>query len=225
MALILNIETATETSSVCLAQNDKILSIKESRESMAHARETTLLIEACMKEAGLSIANLDAVAVSSGPGSYTALRVGSSIAKGICYAKDIPLISVSTLQSLALASAKQLNGEFYCPMIDARRKEVYTALYNNEITDAVPCSAEVLTPAFIAQLTKMGKGVFSGNGAFKLAEMIENPSFQYTKINCSSEHLVPISVRAFQYKKFQDIAYFEPTYLKPPNITVSKKRL
>lgn len=225
MALILNIETATEIGSVCVAKDGKVLSTKESNEQMVHARDTTLMIAACLKEVGILISELDAIALSQGPGSYTALRVGSSTAKGICYAMDIPLISISTLESLALASAELSLGDFYCPMIDARRKEVYTAIYNNKFTEILPCSAVILTDDFIADLSLKSRIVFSGNGAPKLQEITTPANFIHTNIRCSAMHLSPLSINAFREKNFVDIAYFEPTYLKPPNITKSKKKL
>jgi len=225
MAIILNIETATEISSVCIASGKNILSIKESEEPMVHTRETTQLIESCLKQAGLKIEQLEAVAVSSGPGSYTALRVGSSVAKGICYAQDIPLLAISTLQSLALGASTIDKGDFYCPMIDARRKEVYLEIYNNMMTSVSACTPQILTLEFIEELAEKGRIIFAGNGAIKFATMSTRPNFIFTNILCSSKHLVLLSAEAFERKNFADTAYFEPIYLKPPNITTSKKRL
>ena len=225
MALILNIETATEISSVCIAKGDKVLAIRESTEAMTHARETTILIEDCLKEANIALTEVDAIAVSIGPGSYTALRVGSSISKGICYALDIPLIGVSTLKSLAFASAKQMKGDYYCPMIDARRKEVYTATYNNAFTIIKEDNATVLTPDYIDESGWQGKVVCSGNGAPKFREMVKEDKYLFPAINCSAEHIAPLAYIAYQQGKFEDLAYFEPVYLKPPNITKSNKKL
>lgn len=225
MALILNIETATEISSVCIASNTTILSFRESKEAMVHTSQTTLLIEACLKEAGLKMDQLHAVAVSSGPGSYTALRVGSSIAKAICYVHDIPLLGISTLQSLALAAANTYEGDFYCSMIDARRKEVYLEMYNHGMERVQASISQILTPEFIGNLSEKGRIIFSGSGVCKFATISTHANFKFTDILCSSKHLVPLSVTAFQQKNFANTAYYEPTYLKPPNITKSKKRL
>ena len=225
MALILNIETATEISSVCIAKGEKVLAIKESTQTMSHARETTILIEACLKAANIALTNVDAIAVSIGPGSYTALRVGSSIAKGICYALDLPLIGISTLKSLAFAASEQMKGDYYCPMIDARRKEVYTATYNSALTIIKQESATVLTPDYIEESGWQGKLVFSGNGAPKFKDMVRGERYHFPAISCSAAYIAPLAYVAYHQGKFEDLAYFEPVYLKPPNITKSNKKL
>lgn len=226
MAKILNIETSTEVSSVCISENGQILSFKESPNAMAHAKEGTLLVKACLKEANWDFQQLDAVAVSKGPGSYTALRVGSSIAKGICYALDKPLIAVDTLQSLALAASKELVGDIYCPMIDARRKEVYMAFYNNKMTELKPVQAKILDEtSFSEDISKGERIVFCGNGSGKFQLMTAQPSFLFLSLICSAKHLIPLAELAFKNQQFESLAYFEPTYLKPPNITVAKKKL
>ena len=226
MSIILNIETATELSSVCISKDQEVLAIKEGSGPMKHSQEITLLIQDCLSTIGITFAQLDAVAVSKGPGSYTALRVGTSVAKGICYAVDIPLIGVDTLKSMAVASAAQVAADFYCPMIDARRKEVYMALYNNDITELKPCQAAILDQDSFGQDVSVGqKIVFSGNGSPKFEEMILRPEFVFTNIVCKASNLVPLALEAYKAKKFVSVAYFEPTYLKPPNITIPKKRL
>ena len=131
MAYILNIETATDICSVAIAENDTLLSLAETTESFQHATQLTHLIDTCLRDTKLKMKDLAAVAVSQGPGSYTALRVGTSTAKGIAYALQLPLIAVDTLQSLAFAGSQLVQKDvLYCPMIDARRMEVYTAFYN-----------------------------------------------------------------------------------------------
>lgn len=226
MAKILNIETSTNISSICISEFGNILSKKESTNAMAHAKEGTLLIEACMNAASIAFHQLDAVAVSKGPGSYTALRVGSSIAKGICYATDIPLIAVDTLKSLATAAATKLVGDFYCPMIDARRKEVYMAFYNKDITELQEVQAKILDEtSFTQEVSDQATIVFCGNGSTKFQAMTQQSNFLFLDLVCAAQHLVPLSERAFQSGAFESLAYFEPTYLKPPNITVAKKKL
>jgi len=121
MAIILNIETATDIGSVCISKGEKILASKDGSSTFSHAKETTLMIEACLAEAAISMQDLGAIAISRGPGSYTSLRIGTSIAKGICYALDKPLIAINTLESLAFAASKIEQGAIYAPMIDARR--------------------------------------------------------------------------------------------------------
>lgn len=226
MAKILNIETSTDISSVCISEDGQLLSIKESPNSMAHAKEGTLLIKACLQAANLDFQQLDAVAISMGPGSYTALRVGSSIAKGICYAMDIPLIAVDTLKSLGLAASKKLKGDFYCPMIDARRKEVYMSFYNSKLTELQEIQAKVLDKDTFTQDIINGQTiVFCGNGSAKFQEMTKQANFSFLDLVCSAKHLVPLAEKAFEKNQFESLAYFEPTYLKPPNITVAKKKL
>ncbi|MCP3928970.1 MAG: tRNA (adenosine(37)-N6)-threonylcarbamoyltransferase complex dimerization subunit type 1 TsaB, partial [Bacteroidetes bacterium] len=133
MAFFLNIETSTEICSICISEDETILALKDADDPYVHAGSITLLIQDCLKQAGITLEQLSAVSVSSGPGSYTALRIGTSTAKGICYALDKPLISIDTLQALAFASAQKISGEWiHCPMIDARRMEVYTAMYDSK---------------------------------------------------------------------------------------------
>ncbi len=223
MPLILNIETATDIGSVCISQGSKVLTIKESTAPFSHAKETTLLIAACLKEAHLQLTDLDAVAVSSGPGSYTGLRIGFSAAKGICYALDIPLIGVDTLWALALASSKVAQGDWYIPMIDARRMEVYTAFFDKELTRIKAPHALILDER--AFKSKGKQILLSGNGSEKFQKISKHPKFIFTDIQCSAAHLAALAFKSYQFSRFESVAYFEPSYLKPPNITTSKKRL
>ena len=133
MAIILNIETATDIGSVCLSKGKKILANIACATPFSHSKETTLMIEKCLEEAGLTLEDIDAIAISRGPGSYTSLRIGTSIAKGMCYALEVPMIAVDTLQAMALATKNVAKGDYYIPMIDARRMEVYTAFYDEQM--------------------------------------------------------------------------------------------
>jgi len=193
---------------------------------MKHAQELTCLIQDSMKELGLSFKELDAVSVSQGPGSYTALRVGTSVAKGICYASDKPLIAIDTLEALAYTSALQIEADFYCPMIDARRKEVYMSFHNNKNTELKPCQSLILEATTFAEYVQEGQTiVFSGNGSPKFQEMVNRPEFLFSGVKCNAINSIPLALIAYEQKEFQSIAYFEPVYLKPPNITIPKKRL
>ena len=227
MAIILNIETSTEICSVCISENGQLLAFSESHEGYNHASNLTIFIQKCLKDASLDMEALDAVALSQGPGSYTGLRIGVSVAKGICYALNKPLIVVDTLQALALASLKKNDKEIlYCPMIDARRMEVYTAIYdsNNKIVDHL--QAKIIdADAFQNYFDEGKKILFSGNGAEKCKPIIVSNNALFSSIKCSSKHLIPISEQQFKNKKFEDIAYYEPLYLKAPNITLPKKIL
>lgn len=228
MALLLCIETATEVCSVGLSLDGALLSRHNSTAPYAHAANITLLIDACLKSAGKGIAALDGVAVSSGPGSYTALRVGTAAAKGICFAQNIPLLSVSTLQSLALASRRAEDGPEtrYCPMIDARRMEVYTALFDDRGRELQPPHALVLGEEQLQALLEAGnRVVLSGNGAHKAQGLLPASQAAFRPVVCDAAHLAPLAEEAFGRQAFEDIAYYAPRYLKPPNITKPKKRL
>lgn len=226
MAIILNIETATDIGSVCVSNGTKILSSRDGSTTFSHAKETTLMIADCLAEAGLSLQDLDAIALSSGPGSYTSLRIGTSIAKGMCYGLEKPLIAVNTLQSLALAASKVAQGAIYAPMIDARRMEVYTTFYDTKMTCIQPMQPLILDEnTFKSELEDAKTIVFAGNGGEKIKNVIDSPQFIFTGILCAAKHLVPLAVAAFEANLFESVAYFEPNYLKPPNITTPKKVL
>lgn len=227
MHLILHIETATDICSIGLSRGDQLLSIHNAETGYQHAAQITLLIQRCLEEAGVRLIELDAVALSSGPGSYTSLRVGAATAKGICYSLDKPLIAVDTLQSLALASLKQEREEaLYYPMIDARRMEVYTAGFDaaNEQIEA-PQAVIVDEFTFSEQLRAGHRIVLSGNGAEKCRSVLADKDIFYSQVACSAAHLLPLALRALEQGAFEDMAYYSPNYLKPPNITKPRPRL
>lgn len=192
-----------------------------------HSKNLTLFIQDCLSKAGKTLQQLNAVAISSGPGSYSSLRVGTSVAKGICYAFDIPLIAVDTLQSLAFAAqqAMPITGALYIPMIDARRMEVYCRIFddtNNALTEA---QSLVLTEsAFDDQLNAGRTLVFTGNGAPKAKQLLTHPNIRFVNLQTSAKHLVQLAQQKFQNQQFEVLAYFAPFYLKPPNITTPRKR-
>ena len=227
MSIILNIETATDVCSVCISKNDEILIIKEAEKDYSHTAKITLLIERCCAEIGMSLKQLDAVAVSKGPGSYTSLRVGASTAKGICYALDKPLLAIDTLQSIAQASSREGREKFlYAPMIDARRMEVYTSLFDKGMNLLEETHAEIINEHSFQKYFEQGYTiVFSGNGAPKCQKVIKSPNAIFSSEVCSAAYLVPLSFQAFQKKDFSDAAYFSPLYFKSPNITISRKTL
>ncbi len=229
MALLLCIETATEVCSVGLSRDGNLLSVKNSDQQYDHAASITLLIEACLHDAGKRMKELDAVAVSSGPGSYTALRVGTAAAKGICFARNIPLLSVSTLQSLALASAGDDDEPetLYCPMIDARRMEVYSALYDRRGRQITAPQALILDEKALQNYLPANRPlVFSGNGAHKARALVKNhQAAAFRPVLCNAAHVAPLAQEAFARRAFENVAYYAPLYLKPPNITTPKKLL
>ncbi|MEA3504823.1 MAG: tRNA (adenosine(37)-N6)-threonylcarbamoyltransferase complex dimerization subunit type 1 TsaB [Bacteroidota bacterium] len=218
MALILSIETSTSILSVALARDGKVLEFKEVDGRNSHSEYITLFIEEVLKLSGVTLNELDAVAVSGGPGSYTGLRIGVSTAKGLCYSKDIPLIAVSTLKSIAFATADKYKDDekaVFCPMIDARRMEVYAALFDNENNEIREIAADIIDEKSYLEYLDKSRVVFSGDGAAKCKETIiaENALF-YDEIKTSARYIAPIAEKCFNEKKFVDVAYFEPFYLK-----------
>jgi tRNA threonylcarbamoyladenosine biosynthesis protein TsaB len=171
--------------------------------------------------------DLDAVSLSSGPGSYTGLRVGAATAKAICYAMNIPLISVSTLESLALATVQScLKDALFIPMIDARRMEVYTALFDADGNRMLSDQALVLHDSVFRTLFEAGERlVLSGDGSIKARDLFTSGNVDILDIRCSAQHLVIPAWRAYLGSQFEDIAYYTPNYLKAPNITKSSKTL
>ncbi|MCG8328187.1 MAG: tRNA (adenosine(37)-N6)-threonylcarbamoyltransferase complex dimerization subunit type 1 TsaB [Chitinophagales bacterium] len=227
MANLLLIETSTGICSIGVSQGNQLLALRQTEEAYQHASRITLLIQSVMESAPFSLNELDGVVLSSGPGSYTSLRVGAATAKGICYSLDKPLIVVDTLQALALAALKSTREEaLYYPMIDARRMEVYTAGYDatNECI-AERSSIIVDENTFSEQLSKGHQIVLCGDGAEKCKKVLPKEHIIYTDVTCSAAHLLPFALIQYAKEDFEDIAYFSPIYLKPPNITKSKKRL
>ncbi|PWG80866.1 tRNA (adenosine(37)-N6)-threonylcarbamoyltransferase complex dimerization subunit type 1 TsaB [Pararcticibacter amylolyticus] len=218
MALILQIETSTTSCSAALARDGEILSVKEVNQPNVHASSLTLFINEVLQSAGVRMEQVEAVAVSMGPGSYTGLRIGVSTAKGICYAMDIPLISVNTLEAMAwkMKGLGSYPDALFCPMIDARRMEVYTAVYDQELQMISPVEAKIIDESSFAELLKSHRIVFFGDGADKCREVLglsPNALFADDFFN-SSSGLTSLAYRNYQNSRFEDTAYFEPYYLK-----------
>lgn len=226
MAIILNIETSTDICSVCISRGSEILSIRETPRSYSHSEVIAVFVDECLKEIGISAKDLDAVSISRGPGSYTALRIGAATAKGICFAVDIPLMSVGTLEALA-GSVMHLCGDndIVIPMIDARRKEVYHAIYKNDFENLHPVEPIILDETTFSALSKYDKIHFCGDGVPKSKGILTISNAQYHDIECSARHLIKMSNEKFDKKIFEDIAYYEPNYYKGANITVQKKNI
>lgn len=235
MALILNIETSTEVCSVSLAKNGQLLFKKESIDGMNHSRLLTVFIEQLFALNNIPINTIDAVAVSKGPGSYTGLRIGVSVAKGLCYGLNIPLISVNSLEILGIYATQNLakydltndeNTVLFCPMIDARRMEVYTALYNSSGEEIRPVFAEIVDENFLSDLFENHKIVFFGNGADKCKNLIKHKNAIFEgPVTTSAEFMQVISEEKFSKKEFEDVAYFEPFYLKNFVATIPRNKI
>lgn len=224
--LLLLLETATDICSIGISRGEELLSLVAIDERADHAaRINELILDAC-RRAGCKLAEVDAVAVSKGPGSYTSLRVGTATAKGICYALDKPLIAVDTLESIARATKPPGNGKcLYSPMIDARRMEVYAAFFDQDFKVLQATHPLIIEPdVFDVYLEKGYSVVISGNGAAKCRPVLPS-AVRWQDVKCSAAHMVGLAREAFLKKDFVDLAYFEPFYLKKPNITQSKKRL
>lgn len=221
MAIILNLETATKICSVVLTKNEKVLAKRELNEKNVHAAVLTPFIEEVVKEVGIKLQDLDAVAVSKGPGSYTGLRIGVSTAKGLCYSLDKPLISVGTIESLAHYAAQQLadsitpNHQIY-PMIDARRMEVYTAPFSSDLKQLSDVAPLIFDENTFSNLKQDQKLILVGDGSAKTKELFsDNPQIEiHEDILCSAEGMVSIAEEKFNHQDFEDVAYFEPFYLK-----------
>jgi tRNA threonylcarbamoyladenosine biosynthesis protein TsaB len=229
--MILNIETASDICSIALSTTQgELLACHEITDTKQHASQITLLIQACMQDAGVTMQQLSAVALSSGPGSFTSLRVGAATAKGLCYALDIPLIAVDTLKSLAYQNFLTLNSNkiIYAALMDARRMEVYASIWQpNEAGEWI--QIEATQPVIVDEntwLTYRDNGMvlaLSGNGALKCGSILKGNIQIFSNIVCSAKHLIPLSTAAFFQKEFVNFAYFSPDYGKNPNITISKK--
>ena len=213
VSLLLHIETAVVGSSVCLSDGDRVVALKENPAQKDSAAWVQPAIRELAAESGIALRQLQAVSVSAGPGSYTGLRVGLSTAKGLCYALGIPLITVSTLKMMAAAALQQDAG-LLCPMIDARRMEVFTAAYNKHLEEVIaPHNLILDADSFAAQL-QQHPVCFFGNGAEKFKSLVSSPMARFAEIEANAVHLVPLALQAFEAKAFADLAYAEPYYGK-----------
>jgi tRNA threonylcarbamoyladenosine biosynthesis protein TsaB len=211
------IETATAVCSVGICANGELQSLREEMKPNSHASLVAVFIDEVLKECGMKVADLDAVAVSMGPGSYTGLRIGVSSAKGICYAVSKPLIAISTLRNLAggMISMKPASTEtLFVPMIDARRMEVYMAMYDHSGQEILPVSAEIISPGFFDKYVPHNL-VIAGDGAEKTIEVLNyKGTLTMLDILPSVRFMCHSVNRLYEEHAFVDTAYFEPYYLK-----------
>ncbi len=215
MGIILNIETATKNCSVSVSNNGEILSLKELNEGkFSHAEKLHSFILEVIEDAGLTMQDLDAISVSKGPGSYTGLRIGVSAAKGLCYALDKPLISVPTLQILALQVPLEKN-ELVIPLLDARRMEVYSGVFDHDYKQIRHTEAEIIDEASFKVFLGEGIVYFAGDGAEKCKEHIRHLNARFiNNIYPSAREMAIIASEKYKADDFEDVAYFEPFYLK-----------
>lgn len=227
MPTILQLETATSVCAVALSIDGKTIAVKEETAQNIHASKLTLFINEVMEQAGVKFSELDAIAVSKGPGSYTGLRIGVSTAKGLCFALDKPLIGINTLTMMAagfLVEFPDYKG-LICPMIDARRMEVFTAIFDSSLTEVEPTNAKIVDESSFLSLLDQYEITFIGNGAEKCSGMIDHQNARFLSTNFNSAvNMNSLADTAFKNKSFEDVAYFEPFYLKDFVFTVPKKR-
>lgn len=222
MALILNIETSTKVCSVALGKDGECIESSTIHDDKySHAEKLNILIEALMQQVGIELGQLHAIAVSKGPGSYTGLRIGVSTAKGLCYGLDIPLVSVNSL--LAMANSQTQLGGTLCPMIDARRMEVFTAVFDHQLNELQATHAAIIDEGSFNDRLAEGPVYFFGNGSDKCAEVITHENAHFVKdVITSAESMCSISEQRFNASELEDVAYFEPFYLKEFMATTPK---
>ena len=226
MATILNIDTSTDVCSVALTCEGEVLEHREEYEGQNHAKVLSAFIKDMLDYATPRGIKLDAVAVTTGPGSYTGLRIGLSEAKGLCFGLNIPLIGISTLELLTVTVLfKEFwdDNVLFVPMIDARRKEVFTGVYDNAFNKIMQPQPLILEEDSFAQFNDK-QLVFMGNGSDKAADIIKHPNARFIKrIRPEAVHMMALSERAFRNNDFIDIAYSTPEYLKEFQATTPKK--
>ncbi len=234
MSLILNIETATDICSVALTSDEGVVDLVENSEGRSHASLLTVLTEELLKKNSILVDSLDAVAVSMGPGSYTGLRIGVAVAKGLCYGAGKPLIAVPTLESMTRGAISFIKGNetedngnaWFCPMIDARRQEVYLAFYDGFGVMQKETKAVILTSESFEELLSIHKIFFFGSGSHKFKEIRFHQNAVFIdNFKNSAKDMADISQKLYYLNKFENLAYFEPFYLKEFVATTPKDKV
>ncbi len=236
MAFILNIETATPVCSVALAEDDRIIALLESSEEKSHAEKLVVFIEEMLSEQHLSVRELNAIAIGKGPGSYTGLRIGVATAKGLSYGAKIPLLAVSTLETMVQSALQKIKKEdpavmldenaILCPMIDARRMEVYMALFDHKGNRKQKDTAVVIDAHTFSMISPDQNLVYFGSGAAKCRELISRKNSHFIDgIFPSAGAMVSRSLQLYRDNIHENMAYFEPYYLKDFIATTPRKNL
>ena len=225
----LSIETSTSVCSAALLANEECIKTLIDTSGQNHARLLPLFVSEILDEAKHNNLTIDAIALSQGPGSYTGLRIGTAMAKGLCYGHNIPLLAIDTLQLMAFTARNAINPDndtILCPMIDARRMEVYTALYDNKLLQLRETTAQIITTDSFADLLEKQKICFFGNGATKCKDIItsDNAIFLDNIVPQASD-MGHIALTMYNNKRFADLAYFDPFYLKEFQATVAKNKI
>lgn len=226
MGLILSIETATSVCSVAVHQDGVLLGIFEMYQENVHGQKLMPIIDNLLMQVGVQPKELDAVAVSSGPGSYTGLRIGVSTAKGLAFGLNIPLIAVDTLDALARNAKPYVEDvDFVVPMIDARRMEIYCKVLNGAMEEIVPLEPKIVDENSFESFLLKGRVFFLGDSNKKVSETIRHKNAFYVSCLNSSRTLGEIAEKKYKAGQFEDLAYFEPNYLKEFRVIKSKKTL
>ncbi|WP_303011228.1 tRNA (adenosine(37)-N6)-threonylcarbamoyltransferase complex dimerization subunit type 1 TsaB [uncultured Bacteroides sp.] len=229
MSCVLNIETSTSVCSVAASQDGQTIFVKEDLQGPSHAVSLGVFVDEALSFVDSHAIPLDAVAVSCGPGSYTGLRIGVSMAKGVCYGRNIPLIGIPTLEVLSVPVLlyHDLPEEaLLCPMIDARRMEVYAAVYDRALNVQRPVAADIVDENSYREYLDRGPVYFFGNGAAKCREKILHPNARFIDdIHPLAKMMFPLAEKAVAREEYKDIAYFEPFYLKEFVASMPKKNL
>ena len=231
--MVICIETATNLCSVALISSEGVISLKESNDLKSHASMLTVFIDEALKENGINARDLEAIAVGKGPGSYTGLRIGVSVAKGIAYAASIPLVAVGTTLSMFWGMAgriEEITGDrentLFCPMIDARRMEVYNAVYDSQGNTVKEISADIIREDSFADIPQSKKIIFFGDGAAKCKEVIKRKNVYFQDdFRISASHMLKPVYQAIDNRHFEDVAYFEPFYLKDFITSIPRKNI
>ena len=228
--MILCIETATNVCSSALCNDTGVIAIKESVDLRQHSSMLTVYIGEIFSKAGIAATDLKAVAVSKGPGSYTGLRIGVSVAKGIAFGASLPLVGVETTLSMTMGLMQTMDRideqVIFCPMIDARRMEVYYALYNYKGEKLKDVSAEIITESSFETIPEDYKIIFFGDGASKCEDVVKRKNIEFIdNFNLSAAFMWQPANEAFKAKRFEDVAYFEPFYLKDFVATTQRKNI
>lgn len=226
MAYILHIESTSTVCSIAISKDAELVALKELNNGYTHAENLHVFIEQLLKETSLNSKDLNAIAVSSGPGSYTGLRIGFSAAKGLAYALQIQLITIDTLKALSNTAIQKTTADaLFCPMMDARRMEVYCTVYDNSLNEILPIQALVLDETSIKNFILNKDIYFFGDGMSKAKDLLQSlPNIHFIDgVAASAASMISLAFKKYQSKDFADIAYSEPNYLKEFFFTTAKK--
>ena len=217
MAYLLTIDTTTELATVCISKDEQVLAYEQNHSQRDHAAFVQPAIKRLSEQTGVKLKSIECVAVAGGPGSYTGIRVGMASAKGLCYALNVPLIIINTLEAMALSAImefKETSETIYCPMIDARRMEVFTAVYDKELTEGITTKSLILHKDSFKDIEPEKKMLFTGSGAKKCELLLERENVRFEQVEIKAEALAKIAAQKYKRSEFSDIHLSEALYIK-----------